>query len=306
MGQYPSARQPRLSGVHLHRECRVCFESGGDIIAPCQCRGTSQWIHRDCLNRWRTSRSNPRCLTNCCECGFTYVLELVRIYEEVGTARRRKFAQASIIAIGVLIQLLDTKEVLVLVTFFNFPQARGNVGHDLRNALLHHKTTYYVAGLLAFLAILGIACVFIACSHGHQAAPRDNYACADCYVVSCDGGCPECGGTPALPDCSGTGEACLLIVVLAILFFALVGLFVVVVYIVSVIQRACQQYAKLKQVRMLATEYRVCDLAESLDATGSTLLTQQAFMVPDPMRQEHMQQMIRYDIDAIFQSLEAV
>nr|CAB3504259.1 unnamed protein product [Digitaria exilis] len=29
------------------------FRGGGDFIAPCKCKGTSKYVHRDCLDHWR-------------------------------------------------------------------------------------------------------------------------------------------------------------------------------------------------------------------------------------------------------------
>ena len=34
--------------------CRVCFEDG-ELIAPCACTGTQQWIHEQCLRQWQRS-----------------------------------------------------------------------------------------------------------------------------------------------------------------------------------------------------------------------------------------------------------
>merc|ERR1719356_1928359 len=73
--------------------CRLCFESGGDLIAPCLCKGSSKWIHRECLNRWRVAGSNPMSLTNCCECGFQYHLDLHRIISTEGEERQRQFVR---------------------------------------------------------------------------------------------------------------------------------------------------------------------------------------------------------------------
>lgn len=35
-------------------QCRICLEDGDatDLIAPCQCRGTSSYIHRTCLDQY--------------------------------------------------------------------------------------------------------------------------------------------------------------------------------------------------------------------------------------------------------------
>lgn len=31
----------------------VFFFSGRDFIAPCKCKGTSKFVHRECLDHWR-------------------------------------------------------------------------------------------------------------------------------------------------------------------------------------------------------------------------------------------------------------
>ena len=33
-------------------QCRICFEEDGDLLTPCQCRGTSSYIHRTCLDQY--------------------------------------------------------------------------------------------------------------------------------------------------------------------------------------------------------------------------------------------------------------
>ena len=33
--------------------CRYCLEETGELIAPCQCSGSTKWVHSECLERWR-------------------------------------------------------------------------------------------------------------------------------------------------------------------------------------------------------------------------------------------------------------
>ena len=38
--------------------CRFCFsgaetQQSGSLVSPCQCRGTSQWVHLQCLRKWQ-------------------------------------------------------------------------------------------------------------------------------------------------------------------------------------------------------------------------------------------------------------
>eukprot|EP00927_Polykrikos_kofoidii_P081369 TRINITY_DN7866_c0_g1_i1.p1 TRINITY_DN7866_c0_g1~~TRINITY_DN7866_c0_g1_i1.p1 ORF type:complete len:308 (-),score=36.21 TRINITY_DN7866_c0_g1_i1:223-1071(-) len=53
-------------------ECRMCFESGEGLVAPCLCSGSSRWVHRRCLDMWRSKGQNPRAVSHCCECDFAY------------------------------------------------------------------------------------------------------------------------------------------------------------------------------------------------------------------------------------------
>ena len=58
--------------------CRICFEDEPQcnrhlVIAPCQCRGTSKWVHRSCLDQWRSTRED-KAFASCTECKFKYSL----------------------------------------------------------------------------------------------------------------------------------------------------------------------------------------------------------------------------------------
>lgn len=33
-------------------DCRICFQPGGELLSPCQCRGTAEFIHRHCLRQY--------------------------------------------------------------------------------------------------------------------------------------------------------------------------------------------------------------------------------------------------------------
>ena len=76
---------PKQNGAHQlvpsslddEKVCRFCLESEDHpepfhpehLIAPCQCRGGSQWVHRGCLDEWRATRSD-RAFSSCTECFF--------------------------------------------------------------------------------------------------------------------------------------------------------------------------------------------------------------------------------------------
>lgn len=62
-----------LSGDQSEYMCRICLEEGvrRDFIAPCRCSGTSKWVHRKCLDRWRSIKEDTAFL-QCMECHAMY------------------------------------------------------------------------------------------------------------------------------------------------------------------------------------------------------------------------------------------
>ncbi|XP_011072761.1 E3 ubiquitin-protein ligase MARCH8 isoform X2 [Sesamum indicum] len=38
-------------------QCRICLDTEGeDLIAPCHCKGTQKYVHRSCLDNWRSTK----------------------------------------------------------------------------------------------------------------------------------------------------------------------------------------------------------------------------------------------------------
>lgn len=56
------------------RQCRICLESGGTLISPCLCNGTSKYVHYECLEQWRHTTDNEEAKIKCMECNAKYVI----------------------------------------------------------------------------------------------------------------------------------------------------------------------------------------------------------------------------------------
>lgn len=56
--------------------CRICLgpqeQNNDPLIHPCKCRGSTKWVHRQCLNTWRNT--NARLYFQCDICHFRYKL----------------------------------------------------------------------------------------------------------------------------------------------------------------------------------------------------------------------------------------
>lgn len=312
-----------VSGEGRHvGTCRICFEGGGDLIAPCLCKGTSKWVHRACLDRWRVRGSNPRALTECCECGFQYHLEYAPGDDD---ERRRKFfhdvasqtllwtfvVQVAIVLLGLIAAALDRDEWLVnQLPFQDSMNPTESTG--FADAMYRHKETYYFVGLILFAFLVGAFVVIAPCCCW-SCCPRrvgflDCSAFADCMWLGIQGGCDVCCRGGLCADavtfdltflCTGAvGESCTAMALIALVAVLLVGILAVMVACVVFIQRVLQGYAVMQEMRILAHEYQVKDLAGH-----SGVVTQQRMdgeFGPGAEEQRRLHEQIAADLRAIY------
>ena len=58
-------------------QCRICLEEENDLdslISPCRCSGTSKYVHKTCLQRWRYQDVNSQGFYRCMECNEEYII----------------------------------------------------------------------------------------------------------------------------------------------------------------------------------------------------------------------------------------
>jgi len=63
------------------RYCWVCFATDEDDISvawvqPCNCRGTTKWVHQACIQRWvdEKQKGNPSTKVSCPQCNTRYII----------------------------------------------------------------------------------------------------------------------------------------------------------------------------------------------------------------------------------------
>ncbi|CAN6884714.1 unnamed protein product [Brassica oleracea] len=56
--------------------CRFCLmenDGGGDeLISPCMCKGTQKFVHRSCLDHWRSLSDGGFAFSNCTTCNAQF------------------------------------------------------------------------------------------------------------------------------------------------------------------------------------------------------------------------------------------
>jgi hypothetical protein len=162
--------------------CRICLgdDKPDDLIAPCNCKGSALWVHRSCLDEWRAQAAVPLAFTHCSVCMFPYVLA-----ERPAPSRgartyfgalvvRDTFAcfivvQCVIAAIGWTLHAIDRLcncphainwAAPCNATIPNlFPEPWADAA-----AVKHFSLgPYYIAGVVVFLAILGVVGSLLKC-----------------------------------------------------------------------------------------------------------------------------------------------
>ncbi|VFQ92749.1 unnamed protein product [Cuscuta campestris] len=62
--------------------CRICLECDGedddDLISPCMCKGTQQFVHRACLDHWRSVKEGFA-FSHCTTCKAQFHLRVVEL-----------------------------------------------------------------------------------------------------------------------------------------------------------------------------------------------------------------------------------
>ncbi|ONM27174.1 RING/FYVE/PHD zinc finger superfamily protein [Zea mays] len=292
----PSEIDLEAGGGGEQLQCRICLETDGrDFIAPCKCKGTSKYVHRDCLDHWRAVKEGFA-FSHCTTCKAPYYL---RVHSHTDrkwrTLKFRFFVTRDILFIFALVQTVISA-LAYLVHFLD-----GYQQYWLRTAwgFDNQVSFYYICGALLFFALLGLSGCFITC---YDRRVRNDLAqpcrelclcccqpgmCADCHLpgtlcmwtdcTTCFEGCAttagECGGC-----LGGAGEAGLpLLLIMGVIvlgLFTVIGIFYSVLVATMVGQRIWQRHYHILAKRMLtkvsvsATVYSLSHSVSPRDGNG--------------------------------------
>eukprot|EP01028_Stygiella_incarcerata_P005952 TRINITY_DN24550_c0_g2_i1.p1 TRINITY_DN24550_c0_g2~~TRINITY_DN24550_c0_g2_i1.p1 ORF type:complete len:325 (+),score=67.94 TRINITY_DN24550_c0_g2_i1:258-1232(+) len=237
---------PLIASSDPERLCRICYcgDEAGELFQPCRCRGSLAWIHRECLDRWRSSESivpfqrNTEKFNRCEVCHYVYRFSEV---ENAPKLDQRK------------LNLLVARDVLLSIIILHIPifviyaiLASSDNGQPFLSPALPSGWPVFVvrylsafflfSAILGFLVIMALIsnaivgtnadcsrpCVDCCCGCCEDAV-ADSHAvvvhtgpghcdCGDCNCGNCNCGNCNCGGG------NGDGCAVVLVVILVVLF----------------------------------------------------------------------------------------
>ncbi|CAA7401040.1 unnamed protein product [Spirodela intermedia] len=291
------------AGPDAQIQCRICLETEGrDFIAPCKCKGTSKFVHRECLDHWRSVKEGFA-FAHCTTCKAPYYLRVqAHVDRKWRTFKFRFFVTRDVLFVFSIVQFVIASLGYLVYLVDSIQQYRLRVAWGLDSGL----SLYYICGALLFFALLGLSGCIITC---YDRRLRNDLAqpCRELCICCCQPGLCDChlpgtlcmwtdctacceGCATAASECSSSigaaGEAglpVLFIVGLVVLgLFTIIGIFYSVLVATMVGQRIWQRHYHILAKRMLTKEYVVEDVdGEVTDGSWC----------PPPLPLEHVQQL---------------
>lgn len=139
-----SQRSTDLSPL-LTEDISADCDEDDELLAPCLCRGTLKFVHRQCLNQWRICGRTHRSMTNCGICGARFKL---RILDNVVAAEGKVWQQV-LCFIGLRVMFFL---VAALLIGFVPPMEFGLKSTD---SVSHPVLKHFVMGAACTLASIG-------------------------------------------------------------------------------------------------------------------------------------------------------
>ncbi|KAJ6698845.1 RING/FYVE/PHD ZINC FINGER SUPERFAMILY PROTEIN [Salix purpurea] len=242
--------------------CRICLEtdceSGDELISPCMCKGTQQFVHRSCLDHWRSVKEGFA-FSHCTTCKAQFHLR-VSLFED-NSWRKMKFRifvtrDVVIVFLAVQTIALDIMLLFVIAAMGGFAYLMDKDG-TFRNSFSdgwdrilskHPIPFYYCIGVLAFFVLLGIFGLILHCSSFNGNDPRMD-------------GCQNCCYGWGILDCfPASMEACFALVVVFVIIFAILGIAYGFLAATMAVQKIWQRHYHILTKRELTKEYIVEDL----------------------------------------------
>mmetsp|Transcript_506 Transcript_506/g.900 ORF Transcript_506/g.900 Transcript_506/m.900 type:complete len:329 (+) Transcript_506:278-1264(+) len=141
-------------------QCRICLEEGkrADFIAPCSCAGSSKWVHRECLDRWRVIRPDHKAFSRCCECLEEYQFVCPSDTGDAlnqERARRCRFICLLMRDFGIAIAVSLAVVCVFSLIVYSF-DAHSHALRDLLHMQRYPRLCYLALGLCATFSMLGL------------------------------------------------------------------------------------------------------------------------------------------------------
>jgi hypothetical protein len=251
--------RPILLTQNNSKSCRICLDTDNqnDLISPCLCTGGSAYVHRKCLDNWRSLNKNGRAFKFCEVCQFEYIIEPV--IDDPSADKKRLLIFRLLVSRDITLIILLLQAIIIGMTFLiQAADKKKNEIKHLYPAWMSPFGVYYLSSLILFFAMLGLFGLIAFCCGmaNNRDVHRSDYACYGCLCVGSD-----CNGCDGNGSCNGNdgggGGAAILIIIL--LMFAILGIFVGIILSVTIIREIIKHHTNKLWLRQETKKYVVKD-----------------------------------------------
>ncbi|CAA6664457.1 unnamed protein product [Spirodela intermedia] len=188
------------AGPDAQIQCRICLETEGSrppsasvkgFIAPCKCKGTSKFVHRECLDHWRSVKEGFA-FAHCTTCKAPYYLRVqAHVDRKWRTFKFRFFCNKRCLVRISIVQFVIASLGYLVYLVDSIQQYRLRVAWGLDSGL----SLYYICGKIL------------------NAELRNDLAqpCRELCICCCQPGLCDCHlpGTLCMwTDCTACCEGC--------------------------------------------------------------------------------------------------
>ncbi|KAJ6317180.1 hypothetical protein OIU76_012849 [Salix suchowensis] len=153
-------------------QCRICLDIGGeDLIAPCHCKGTQKYVHRSCLDNWRSTKEGFA-FAHCTECRAMFILRANVPADRWWLRLKFHFLVARDHALIFIVVQLVVAFLGVLVYKFYGEELREMFGYE------EHPYGFYTMAVLAIVLVGLLYGFFIAIICGQRINERHYHVLA--------------------------------------------------------------------------------------------------------------------------------
>lgn len=153
-------------------QCRICLDiEGEDLIAPCHCKGTQKYVHRSCLDNWRSTKEGFA-FAHCTECRALFVLRANVPPDRWWLRLKFQFLVARDHALIFVVVQLVVACLGVLVYKFYGEELREMFGYE------EHPYGFYTMAVLAIILVGLLYGFFIAIICGQRINERHYHVLA--------------------------------------------------------------------------------------------------------------------------------
>jgi hypothetical protein len=238
-----------LSSQNAIQSCRICLDDDNptDLIRPCLCRGGSAYVHRKCLDNWRSMNKLGRAFKSCDVCRFEYIIE--PIIDNPSADRRRLLMYRLLVTRDITLLILLVQAIIIGMTFLlQVADKKNNTIKKLYPTSMSSFGVYYLSSVILFFALLGLFSLIVLCC-GSETNNDQRCDCA-CYSCCCLGS-----------DCNGCDDdSAGVIIIVIVILFAILGVFVAIILSGITIGNIMQRHTKKLWLRQETKKYIVKDL----------------------------------------------